>query len=257
MHLINKKLMLKISNLFSLIWLLVPSKIRKFLFTSFFILESRGSNTSNGLKRLFELKSNLEWVINERSLAYGNGIHPKHRLTSYHDFFIERINDGEVVLDVGCGQAIVAASIASARRKCLVYGIDINEENIIKGKNLINIKKLNNVKLILGNIYDQAELRVDKVVISNVLEHIDNRIEFIENLKLITKAKCFLIRVPLFERDWQIPLMKELGIEYFSDSDHKIEHSIVEFEKEMSDSKLIITEMETLWGEIWVSCINE
>ena len=51
--------------------------------------------------------------------------------------------------------------------------------------------------------------------------------------------------------------MKELGFEYFSDSDHKIEHTIVEFKKEMSDSNLIIREMETLWGEIWVSCINE
>lgn len=253
----TKKLILKIANFFSLIWLLIPSKIRKFIFISSFILESRGSNTGNGLKRLFKLKSKLEWVINERSIAYGKGIHPKHRLTSYHDFFIERINDGEVVLDVGCGQAIVAANIASVRRKSLVYGIDINEENIRKGKNLIKIKKLNNVKLIFGNIIDQPELKVDKVIISNVLEHIDNRIEFIENLKLITKAKYFLIRVPLFERDWQIPLMKELGSEYFSDSDHKIEHSIVEFEKEMSDSKLIITEMETLWGEIWVSCINE
>ena len=253
----TKKLILKIANFFSLFWLLIPSKIRKFIFISSFILESRGTNSGNGLKRLFELKSNLEWVINERSIAYGKGIHPKHRLTSYHDFFIERINDGEVVLDVGCGQAIVAASIASVRRNCLVYGIDINEENIRKGKNLINIKKLNNVKLIFGDIYDQSELRVDKVIISNVLEHIDNRIEFIENLKLITKAKCFLIRVPLFERDWQIPLMKELGYDYFSDSDHKIEHSLVEFEKEMTDSKLIIKEMETLWGEIWVSCINE
>ena len=51
--------------------------------------------------------------------------------------------------------------------------------------------------------------------------------------------------------------MRELGIDYFSDIDHKIEHTIVEFKKEMSDSKLIIKEMETLWGEIWVSCINE
>jgi hypothetical protein len=76
-------------------------------------------------------------------------------------------------------------------------------------------------------------------------------------LKLITKAKYFLIRVPLFERNWQIPLMRELGIDYFSDIDHKIEHTIVEFKKEMSDSKLIIKEMQTLWGEIWVSCINE
>ena len=111
--------------------------------------------------------------------------------------------------------------------------------------------------MICGDINDQKELRVDKVILSNVLEHIDNRIEFIENLKLITKAKYFLIRVPLFERDWQIPLMRELGIEYFSDNDHKIEHSIAEFKKEISDSKLIIKEMQTLWGEIWVICINE
>ena len=122
---------------------------------------------------------------------------------------------------------------------------------------MINSKNLKNVKLICGDINDQKELRVDKIILSNVLEHIDNRVEFIENLKLITKAKYFLIRVPLFERNWQIPFMRELGIDYFSDIDHKIEHTIVEFKKEMSDSKLIIKEMETLWGEIWVSCINE
>ena len=153
----NKKLILKISNLFSLIWLLVPSKIRKFLFTSFFILESRGSNKGNGLKRLFQLKSNLEWVINERSIAYNKGTHPKHRLTPYHDFFIDRINDGEIILDVGCGQAIVAASIAAARKNSFVFGIDIDKDNIKKGKNLINEKKLKNVKLIFGDIYEQRE----------------------------------------------------------------------------------------------------
>ena len=257
MNLITKKFFLKLANIISLLWLLVPSKIRVFIFTSFFVLESRGSKTGNGLIRLFKLKSNLEWVINERSIAFGKGIHPKHRLTNYHNFFIDRINDGEVVLDVGCGQAIVAASIASVRRNSLILGIDIDEDNIRKGQYLINIKKLKNVELIVGDINDQRELKVDKVIISNVLEHIENRIEFIENLKLITKAKYFLIRVPLFERNWQIPLMRELGINYFSDNDHKIEHSIMEFKKEMSDSKLIIKEIETLWGEIWVNCINE
>ena len=138
MNLMTKKLILKISNLLSLFWLFIPSKVRKFIFTSLFVLESRGSNKRNGLIRLFEIKNKLEWVINERSIAYDNGIHPKHRLTNYHDFFINRINDGEVILDVGCGQAIVAASIATAKKNSLVFGIDINEDNIRKGKNLIN-----------------------------------------------------------------------------------------------------------------------
>ena len=119
----------------------------------------------------------------------------------------------------------------NSKKNSLVFGIDINEDNIRKGKNLINSKKLKNVKLICSDINDQKELRADKVIISNVLEHIDNRIEFIKNLKLITNSKYFLIRVPLFERDWQIPLMRELGIDYFSDIDHKIEHSILEFKK--------------------------
>ena len=101
MNLITKQLILKIANIFSLFWLLVPSKIRKFIFTSFFVLESRGSNTGNGLIRLFKLQSNLEWVINERSIAYDKGIHPKHRLTPYHDFFIDRVNDGELILPNG------------------------------------------------------------------------------------------------------------------------------------------------------------
>ena len=253
----NKKLILKIANLCSNFWLLIPPKIRELIFTSAFILESRSSKPGLGLKRLFKLKNKLEWVINERSIAYDSGIHPKHRLTNYHEFFIDRINDGEIILDVGCGQAIVAASIAAARKKTMVIGIDINADNISKGKNLIEEKKLKNVQLISGDINDQLELNVDKVIISNVLEHVENRIEFIENIKLITKAEYFLIRVPMFERDWQIPLMRELGIDYFSDNDHKIEHSINEFEKEMLASKLIIKEMKTIWGEIWVSCVNE
>ena len=253
----KKKTVLKIANFCSQFWLFVPSKIRRYIFTSAFIFESRGTKPELGLIRLFKIKNKLEWVINERSIAYDSGIHPKHRLTNYHNFFIDRINNGEKVLDVGCGQAIVAASIAEARKKTLVIGIDIKVENISKGRTYIKQKNLKNVELILGDINEQEKLEVDKVIISNVLEHIENRIQFIKNLKKITKAKCFLIRVPLFERDWQIPLMRELGIDYFSDDDHKIEHSIDEFKKEMLASKLIIKEMKTIWGEIWVSCVNE
>ena len=72
-----------------------------------------------------------------------------------------------------------------------------------------------------------------------------------------TTAKKILIRVPLFERDWQIAFRKEIGIYYFSDQDHKIEHSLDEFKKEMSLSNLKIREIHTIWGEIWASCENE
>ena len=60
-----------------------------------------------------------------------------------------------------------------------------------------------------------------------------------------------LMRVPLFERDWQMPLRKELGVNYFSDNDHKIEHTLNEFKNEIMDAGLFINNINTLWGEIW------
>ncbi|MFL2881516.1 MAG: class I SAM-dependent methyltransferase [Prochlorococcus marinus subsp. pastoris] len=257
MYLIKKKIILKLANFLSLFWLWIPSRFRRFLFTSFFILESRTEKTNIGLINLFKIKDKLEWIINEKSIVYDHGIHPKHRLTSYHKFFIDRVNEGDLILDVGCGQAIVGCSIATARNKSFVIGIDINKKNIIKGNALIKKKELKNIKLIYGDIYNQKEIKVDKVIISNVLEHINDRRDFIENLRNITGAKSFLIRVPLFERDWQLPLRKELGINYFSDIDHKIEHTIDEFKDEMKKSKLTLKEISTLYGEIWANCINE
>ena len=41
---------------------------------------------------IFLIKDSLDWVINERALKYGQGIHPKHKLTNYHHFFIDRIS---------------------------------------------------------------------------------------------------------------------------------------------------------------------
>jgi len=63
-----------------------------------------------------------------------------------------------------------------------------------------------------------------------------------------------LIRVPLFERDWQMPLRKELKINYYSDYDHKIEHTLQEFNNEVKMSGLQIKEIKTIWGEIWANC---
>ena len=49
-------------------------------------------------------------------------------------------------------------------------------------------------------------------------------------------------------------MRKNLGVNYFQDSDHKIEHSMQEFEGEMNLAGLTITKISTLWGEIWAVC---
>lgn len=253
----KKSIILKIANFISIFWLFIPKKIRQLFFTSLLIIESRGNKTEKGLQRLFELKDKLDWIINERAINYENGIHPKHRLTKYHKFFIDRITDGESVLDVGCGNGFVAMDIASNKPKSLIIGVDINDENI-KIANKIKLKKsLVNINFISGDINSQIQIKSDVVILSNVLEHIRDRIGFIQKIVKISKAKKFLIRVPLFERDWQMALRRELGIYYFSDLDHEIEHTKNDFKKEITDANLKIKEIYTIWGEIWANCEYE
>lgn len=250
-----KSFLLKIIYIISLPWKLIPSKIRSFIFTGLLLLESRGRDTSQGLKRLLLIKDRLEWIINERALKNGNGVHLKHRLINYHNFFIDNIKNGESVLDIGCGYGAVSRSVASSKPKSKIIAIDINKENIIKAN---SYRKIKNLKFMVQDANtDNLFIKSDVVILSNVLEHIENRILFLSHIKKCSDPKKILIRVPLFERDWQMPLRKELKINYFSDEDHKIEHTVDEFINELSSANVKIENLTTKWGEIWAVCHYE
>ena len=250
----KKNIILKFATLVSLFWLCLPFKLRKFIFTSLFIIESRGMYPEKGLTSLFLIKDKLDWIINERALKYGNGIHPKHSLTKYHQFFIDRIKNGENVLDVGCGNGSVAISIAKKLPNSFITGIDINKKSIEFAKDKQTNTNLKNLKFINGNIDDFPKIASDVVVLSNVLEHIENRILFLKKIQKISGAKTFLIRVPYFKRDWEVAFRRKLNMYYFSDNDHKIEHTIEELKKELSKANLVMRETKTVWGEIWTKC---
>jgi hypothetical protein len=61
-----------------------------------------------------------------------------------------------------------------------------------------------------------------------------------------------LIRVPLFERDWRVPLKKELGVEWRLDDTHETEYTLESFASEMQEAGLAVKHLEVRWGEIWV-----
>lgn len=247
-----KSLFLKLIGVLSVFWLLIPKRARNFFITGLLMLESRGRRPADGLRRILLIKDNLEWIINERALAYGEGQHPKHRLTNYHDFFIQRITDGDSVLDVGCGYGAVAHSIALSRPLSRVVGIDLYEPRLLIAQNL---KTPSNLEFILGDAtVALPEGKWSVLILSNILEHIANRENFLRNLLHTSKTSRVLIRVPLFERDWQMPLRRELGVNYFSDEDHKVEHQLKEFYLEIEKADLKAVEVLTLWGEIWADC---
>jgi len=246
-----KKFLLKIADLYGYAWQIVPKRLRALFIKGLMVLETRG-DPAEGLVRAFDLEDGLLRVINERALALGGGVHPKHRLTRYHDFFIDRLKDGDHVLDVGCSYGAVARDVAKSHPSISVVGIDLNAENLECAKN--HPENPPNLKFFLGdatkNVPDGS---FNVVILSNVLEHIDDRSGFLIALRQKTQCKKLLIRVPCFERDWSLPLRRELGVNYFSDSDHKIEYTRDEFENEMRRSNLKIGEILFQWGEIWAT----
>jgi SAM-dependent methyltransferase len=166
----------------------------------------------------------------------------------YHDFFVDRINAGERVLDVGCGYGAVAFSMAS-RAGADVTGIDLSEANIAEARSRFTHPSLRFVCGIAPR--DVPSGPFDVIVASNVLEHIDERQPFLQTIQKRTGAVRWLIRVPMANRDWRVPLRAELGLFAFGDPTHFIEYTRETFEQELDDAGFDVRHLQVNWGEIW------
>ena len=205
--------------------------------------------SKEGLIHLIGLNDFVSWNIDKNAIDIEHGVHPKHRLTNYHDFFCDRIESGASVLDAGCGYGAVSFSIA--QKGAYVTGVDINNEAIVFGKNKFQHPLL---ELSCSDVFDIIPERTfDTVILSNILEHIDKRTSLLLLIQENYKPQRILLRVPLFSRDWLVPYKKELGLAYFSDPTHKIEYTVDDFLSEMQLAGLSVDEMIINWGEIWAS----
>ena len=247
----RKGCLLAVAKVLSWPWRLLPPRWREGVLTGLFVLDSRGEPRS-GLAQMLRLQDRLEWVTNERAVALGAGVHPKHRLTRYHDFFVEHIPEGARVLDIGCGVGAVARSIATRVAGSEVVGVDRDDGRLAEARAADNPDNLSFVKTDVCDSLPDGPWQA--VVLSNVLEHIDDRVSFLKAIFENVQPDRVLIRVPHFERDWKMPMRKELGLNYFSDAEHFIEHRLDELQTELAEAGLWPMVTHTLWGEIWMCC---
>lgn len=132
-------------------------------------------------------------------------------------------------------------------------GIDISETNIAKAQTMFS---RSNIRYVSGDaLTDLPDEKFDVIVLSNVLEHIKERIDLLKTLQNRYRPRKILIRVPVFERDWRVPLKKELGIDYRLDDTHYIEYLQEEFFEEMKQAGLIIKHNVVKWGEVWAEAV--
>jgi SAM-dependent methyltransferase len=207
---------------------------------------------SEGLKFLFSLDAALYPIQGWLSVAYGGGVHTKHRHTRYHDFFVNRVRRGERVLDIGCGIGALAYDVAVKAGATLV-GIDLSMQNVSTATRKHSHP---DVTYVVGDIL-RSPLKgpFDTVILSNVVEHLQRRAEFLRSVVHEVQPSRFLLRVPVFERDWRVPLKEELGIDSRLDATHFIEYTLESFAEEIDAAGLAVTHQEVRWGEIWAEAV--
>jgi len=203
------------------------------------------------LRFLFRLDHWLYYLEGQMAIVYGGGIHTKHRHTRYHDFFTKRIGSRERVLDIGSGNGALTYDIAQAIEGEVV-GIDISVQNIAQAQAAYSRSNLR--FLVSDATRDVPDGPFDTLVLSNVWEHIEERVIFMRRLLAATRAHKALIRVPMFERDWTVPLKKELGVDWRLDRTHHTEYTEEQLLREIAESGLVLQEMIVRWGEFWCWC---
>lgn len=209
---------------------------------------------TESLKFLFTLQNKLYNLITKEAVRYGGGVHPKHRHLTYHDFFVTHIEIESRVLDIGCGNGAVAFDIATNVTGASVYGIDLDDAGIKQARKDFSA---DNIQFIRGDVlHDLPEQPFDVIILSNVLEHIEQRVDFLRQLQQRYQPRKFLLRVPMFERHWQVPLQEELGLDYRLDKDHYIEYRQEEFLEEIAEADLRIQHSQINWGEIWAEAVS-
>lgn len=187
-----------------------------------------------------------------------NGVHPKLGIIKYHNWFLDHIQKDWNLLDIGANTGSLSYHLSQKAKQ--VYAIEMVKK-LVKTARKTNSNQ--NIEYINADatLFDYSALgKIDAVVLSNVLEHIEDRVGFLN--QIIERVHWagdirFLIRVPCLERDWITLYKKQMGVEWRLDSTHYTEYSIDAFTDEIEKSGLSIESTQIRFGEIYSVCTSK
>ena len=228
----------------------VPPRVGDRLFQSWVNVLAERGEPDDALRRLFALDDHLEREIDRTAIRYDGGVHVKHRLTRYHDFFVERVSPGERVLDIGSGKGELAHDLA-VRAGADVTGIDVKSPSLAFARERFRHERL---RFLERNALEALPHGLfDVVVLSNVIEHLEARVDLLRRVGRELRPRCVLIRVPAEDRHWHVPLRRELGLSWFSDPSHVVEYDRARLLADLDDAALEPVEVQARWGELWTA----
>jgi len=238
-----------------LAYFLLPRVLRKYMIKILFGAEM-SADPREALCWLLGVYDQLNYAISAQCIRWGNGVHIKHELMDgIHSFFYDRIPKHAQVLDLGCGVGAVAHAIA-VHSDAQVLAIDFDAPQIAFARERFSHP---DIHFVVGDVFSDIpeDGSFDVIVLSSVLEHLKNRVQFLKDLSVRFQPQKFLIRVPTFERNIIAALKKELGLFPYTDATHELEYSSHLFYSEMTEAGLAVSYSEIRWGDIWAECIPQ
>jgi SAM-dependent methyltransferase len=227
---------------------LMPLRAWRGVFRFWLSVVAASPDRRRAVRELLTTYDDVYKALDGAAIAYDGGVHVKHRLTRYHDFFVERVRPGERVLDVGTGKGELAYDLVT-RAGASVVGIDSDRSHLAFARERFAHPGL---ELREGDALRELPVgHFDVVVLSNVLEHLEPRVRFLRDVLASATPRAVLLRVPVYARDWTVPLKEEVGLRAYWEPDHAIEYDPETLRTELLEAGLEVTELQLVWSEIW------
>jgi len=163
-------------------------------------------------------------------------IHPKHLVESEaHDWYVDALRPGDVVLDVGCANG--AHTVKAAARVKRVVGMDHDLAYLRVAASSVRQRGLDNVHLFAWDLtggFPFPDATFDAALFLDVIEHLHPRREVLREIHRVLRPEGRLfVSGPNRETAWRRRL-REAGLFAFQDPDHKVEYTRDEFLAELS-----------------------
>lgn len=199
-------------------------------------------------KRKLSFLLNREWMYgrlaHEFSYEYfSSQEHPSRELSS--GFLLDFIKKDHIVVDLGCKYGDIASKIAKTAAQ--VIGIDIDSAAINIAKEKYKLPNLSFHNSDFFTLLPSLESRPTVLILSHVLEHIDDPAIFLSNA--VKGFTYVYIEVPDFDSSYLNHYRKELGLTLnYTDDDHVAEFDRKEIIALASQAGLEITQSEFIYG---------